>query len=98
MLGSEQGEIEAAIPDAHLVQLTMPEYGFGQTLDVMIEFFLEHGEQLRVGWILRNSGREALLLFCFQDLANAAKFAQQFRGVIVEEMSHDAAPFFPWLY
>ena len=98
MRGSDEGETEAAITDAHLVQLTMPEYGFGQTLDTMVEFFLEHGEELRVGWILRNSDREAQLLFCFRNLANAAKFAQQFCGVIVEETFHDAAPFFPWLY
>jgi hypothetical protein len=97
MLGSEEGEIEAAITDAHLVQLTMPEYGFGQTLDTMVEFFLEHGEELRVGWILKNSDREAQLLFCFQDFGNATKFAQQFCGVILEDTFYDADPIFPWL-
>ena len=43
------GTTSPVIANPHFVQLPVPERGFGSDLNAMVEFILEHGEELRIG-------------------------------------------------
>jgi hypothetical protein len=84
----------AVIVNPHFVQLSVPERGFGTELDVMVQFFLEHDEELRIGCFRREADRRDCILFCFRDSENAAKFAQRFGGEVFAA-PEDEDLFFP---
>ena len=67
--------------DPHFVELSVPEVGFDEELDAMVQFCLEHGEEFRIG-CFRTDGRDRVL-FCFRDPWNARSFASRFSGKIV---------------
>ena len=59
------GEILSAfIADPHFVALNVPERGFGNELDAMVQFYLEHGEELRIGCF--RTDRRDRIVFCFR--------------------------------
>ena len=84
----------AVIAHPHFVQLGVPERGFGNELDAIVQFFLEHAEELRIGCVQREDDRRNCILFCFRDPENAAAFAQCFGGEIFAVPS-DEDLFFP---
>jgi len=87
------GEIPSAfIADPHFVELSVPERGFGNELDAMVQFYLEHGEELRIGCF--RTDRRDRIVFCFRDPRNAAEFARRFSGEICLALSDDNL-FFP---
>ena len=91
---SLNGETPSAIiANPHFVQLNVPERGFGNELDAMVQFCLEHGEEFRIG-CFREIDRRDCILFCFRDPKNAAEFAKRFGGEIFAVPSDDDL-FFP---
>ncbi len=66
----------------HFVRLNIPERGFGDGLDAIIQFFFERGEELRTGWSTRADQGDPKICFCFRDLKNAEDFAERFSGEI----------------
>ncbi len=82
----------AIMVSPHLVQLVVPERGFGTELDVMVQFCLEHGEEFRIGCI-REIDQRNCILFCFRDWKNAAEFAKRFRGELRAVSSGDDLSF-----
>jgi hypothetical protein len=87
------GEIPAAfITDPYFVELSVPERGFGNELDAMVQFYLEYGEELRIGCF--RTDRRDRILFCFRDPRNAAEFARRFSGEIFLAPADDDL-FFP---
>ena len=51
------GEISLTlIANPHFVQLNVPERGFGDELDAMVQFCLEHGEEFRIGCFRESKG------------------------------------------
>ena len=83
----------AIIVYQHFVQLNVPERGFGNELDAMVQFCLEHGEEFRIGCFREIDQRDCILI-CFRDPKNAAEFAKRFDGEIFAGPSHDDL-FFP---
>lgn len=91
---SPNGESASAfIANPHFVQLSVPERGFGNELDAMVQFFMEHGEELRMG-CFRREDRRGCILFCFRDPENAAEFARRFDGEVIA-VPEDEDRFFP---
>ena len=87
------GEISLTlIANPHFVQLNVPERGFGDELDVMVQFCLEHGEEFRIGCFRECEGRDCIL-FCFLDPKNAVAFAKRFGGYAVAVPSDDDLSF-----
>ena len=94
-MGSFNGETTSAvIAGPHFVQLPVPERGFGNELDAMVEFILEHGEELRIGCLKREDDHRDCVLFCFRDPNNAVDFARRFCGKVFDVPSDDDL-FFP---
>ena len=86
---SLNGETSSAIiANPHFVQLNVPERGFGNELDAMVQFCLEHGEEFRIGCFREGEGRDCILL-CFRDPKNAVAFAKRFSGEIFAVPSDD---------
>jgi len=75
----------------HLVHLNVPERGFGDGLDAMVQFCLRRGEELRTGCSTRADYGDLKIYFCFRDLKNAEDFAERFSGEILEPHG-DASP------
>jgi hypothetical protein len=90
-LGGET--LSAIIANPHFVQLIVPARGFGNELDAMVQFCLEHSEEFRIGCFQENDRRNCILL-CFRDPKNAAEFAMRFGGEIFAAPS-DEDLFFP---
>ena len=89
------GEAASAfIVNPHFVQLRVPERGFGNELDAMVQFFQERGEELRVGCFRSKPHRGDCILFCFRERRNANEFARRFGGEIFVVPSDDDL-FFP---
>ena len=89
-----KGELPSAIiVNPHVVQLNVPERGFGNELDAMVQFCLEHSEEFRVGCFRQIDRRDCILL-CFRDPRNAVQFAKRFGGEIFAVPSDDDL-FFP---
>jgi hypothetical protein len=85
--------LSAIIVSPHFVQLNVPERGFGNELDAMVQFCLEHGEEFRIG-CFRQVDQIDCIIFCFRDPRNAAGFANRFDGEIFAVPSDDDL-FFP---
>ena len=87
------GEISSTIiAKPHFVQLNVPERGFGNELDAMVQFCLEHGEEFRIGSFQESEGRN-YILFCFRDPKNAVAFAKRFSGYVFAVSSDDDLSF-----
>lgn len=82
------GLAPAIIAGPYFVQLHVPERGFGNELDAMVQFCLEHGEEFRIG-CFRQIDRRDCILFCFRDPGNAVEFAQRFGGDALAMPSDD---------
>lgn len=68
----------------HFVRLNVPELGFGDCLDALVQFYLQRGEELRTGCSTGAEYGDAMIYFCFRDPKNAEDFAERFRGEILE--------------
>ena len=88
MPGLNRKTSSAIISNPHLVQLDVPERGFGRELDAMVQFCLEHGEEFRIGCFREREGRDCIL-FRFRDPKNAVAFARRFDGEIFAVPSDD---------
>lgn len=88
MPGLNREASSAIITNPHFVQLNVPERGFGNELDAMVQFCLDHGEEFRIGCFRENEGRDCIL-FCFQDPKNAVEFAGRFSGELFAVPSDD---------
>jgi hypothetical protein len=88
MPGLNGGDSSAIITNPHFVQLNVPERGFGNELDAMVQFCLDHGEEFRIGCFRENEGRDCIL-FCFHDPKNAVEFAKRFGGELFAAPSDD---------
>jgi hypothetical protein len=88
MPGLNREASSAIITNPHFVQLNVPERGFGNELDAMVQFCLDHGEEFRIGCFRENEGRDCIL-FCFQDPKNAVEFARRFSGELFAVPSDD---------
>ena len=80
MLGLNGGADSASVTNSHFVRLRVPDPGFGSDLDAMVQFYLEHGEELRIGCF--RTDRRDRILFCFRDPRNVTEFARRFSGEI----------------
>ncbi|XIA62892.1 hypothetical protein ACFIOY_26410 [Bradyrhizobium sp. TZ2] len=93
-MARSKGELASAIiVNPYFVQLNVPDRGFGNELDAMVQFCLEHGEEFRIGCFRQIDLRDCILL-CFRDPKNAAEFAKRFSGEIFAVPSDDDL-FFP---
>ena len=81
MPGLNSKTSSAIMANSLFVQLNVPERGFGNELDAMFQFCLEHGEEFRIGCFSESEGRDCIL-FCFRDPENAIAFAGRFDGEI----------------
>ena len=88
MPGLNREASSAIITNPHFVQLNVPERGFGNELDAMVQFCLDHGEEFRIGCFRENEGRDCIL-FCFQHSKNAVEFARRFSGELFAVPSDD---------
>jgi hypothetical protein len=61
------------IVDPHFVELSVPENGFGERLNGMVQFCLEHGEELRIGCF--RTGRRDRVLFLFPKMRGPSRAA-----------------------
>ena len=81
MPGLNRKTSSVIMPNPHLVQLNVPERGFGNKLDAMVQFCLEHGEEFRIECFRESEGQDCIL-FRFRDPENAIAFAGRFDGEI----------------
>ena len=88
MPGLNSKTASAIKANLHFVQLNVPERGFGNELDAMVQFCLEHGEEFRIGCFRESEGRDCIV-FCFGNPKNAAEFARRFRGEMFATPSDD---------
>lgn len=88
MPGLNRKASSAIIANPHFVQLNVPERGFGNQLDAMVQFCLEHGEEFRIGCFRESEGRDCIL-FRFRDPKNATAFAGRFDGEVLAVPSED---------
>jgi hypothetical protein len=88
------GEIAPTIfAKLHCVRLSVPELGFGDDLDAMVQFCLERGEELRTGCFRTRADHRDWIFFCFRDPQNAEDFAERFSGEVFVPAPDDC--FFP---
>ena len=73
---------ERAFP--YIVEMLVPEGGFGPELDAMHQFHARHGIQVQRGRNRREDGRD-YIRWCFADPGVAAEFADEFGGTIGEQ-------------
>lgn len=77
------------VVNAHHVRLSVPERGFGDDMDEMVEFCLKRSERLRAGCLRTRSDQRDWIVFHFQDPKNAEDFARRFGGETFEP-GHDS--------
>jgi hypothetical protein len=88
------GEIAPTIfANPHCVRLSVPELGFGDDLDAMVQFCLERGEELRTGCFRTRADHRDWMFVCFRDPQNAEDFAERFNGEVFVPAPDDF--FFP---
>ena len=73
---------ERAFP--YIVEMLVPEGGFGPELDAMHQCHARHGIQVQRGRNRREDGRD-YIRWCFADPGVAAEFADEFGGTIGEQ-------------
>jgi hypothetical protein len=66
----------------HIVELALPQGGFGPKLDAMHTFHHDHGIESRRGTRQQRNEQE-FVRWCFADLNVAADFANRFGGWLV---------------
>jgi hypothetical protein len=62
----------------HIVEMIVPEGGFGKTLDAMYDFHARHGIQAQRGRSRRDENGRDYIRWCFADPAIAKSFATVF--------------------
>jgi hypothetical protein len=67
----------------HIVELAVPERGFGTTLHAIHDFHRDRGLESRRGRRQRR-GEQEFVRWCFIDPADAAAFADQFGGTRIK--------------
>jgi hypothetical protein len=75
---------ERAYP--YIVEMLVPEGGFGRKLDAMQQFHARHGIQPQGGRSRREAGRD-YIRWCFADPGIAVEFADEFSGTIGHQHS-----------
>ena len=68
--------IEREFP--HIVEMIVPEGGFGRTLDAMFDFHARHGIRAINSTGRRDENGRDIIRWCFVDPAVAAAFADEF--------------------
>jgi len=76
---------------SHYVRLTVPELGFGDALDVMVQYCLERDEKLHTGWLRARANDRAWIVFSFRHRKNAKDFAQRFSGEVFVLPTNDVS-------
>jgi hypothetical protein len=76
------------------VRLSVPEFGFGNELEAIVQYYLERGEELRTGCLRTRADHRLWIIFCFRDPQNANDFATSFSGEVVVPAADDF--FFLW--
>jgi hypothetical protein len=71
------------------VRLSVPELGFGNELDAIVQFHLERGEELRPGCLRARADHRVWIIFCFRDPKNAKDFAARFGGELFVPAADD---------
>jgi hypothetical protein len=69
-----------ASANPYRVRVRLPELGFGNDLDAMIQFYWARGEELRAEYFRTRSDHRVWIYFCFRDPKNAEEFAERFSG------------------
>ena len=64
----------------YYVGVGLPEHGFGNDFDAMIQFYRERGEELRAEYSIARTAHLFWIYFCFRDPRNAEDFAERFGG------------------
>jgi hypothetical protein len=80
-----KGEITARMNERdapHIVELAVPEGGFGRALDAIHDFHRLRGIESRRGRRQRRDEQE-YVRWCFASVIDADDFAQQFGGTLV---------------
>jgi hypothetical protein len=86
-----KGEITARMNERdypHIVELALPEGGFGRALDEMQAFHRLRGIQSRDGRRQRRDEQEdeqEYVRWCFASVIDADDFAQQFGGLVIAQ-------------
>jgi len=62
------------------LRMSLPEHGFGNDFDAMIQFYRERGEELRAEYSRARTDHQGSIYFCFRDPRNAEDFAERFSG------------------
>jgi hypothetical protein len=75
-------DIEKAFP--YIVEMVVPEGGFGTGLDAMYEFHRRRNLEARRGRCRREQGRD-FIRWCFADPDVATEFADEFGGTIGDQ-------------
>ena len=84
------GEIAPTIfANPHCVRLSVPDLGFGDDLDAMVQFCWERGEELRTGYLRTRADHRDWIIFCFRDPKNAKDFATRFSGEVFVPAADD---------
>jgi hypothetical protein len=73
----------------YFVRIYVPELGFGEDVDEMVQFCLEHDEALCTGYIGTRIDQRDWIFFSFQDGENAKAFAARFGGLMFEPAMGD---------
>jgi len=67
--------------------------GFGDGMDVMVQYCLERGEKVHTGWLRARANDEAWIVFSFHQGKNAKDFAQRFSGEVFVPPTNDVSFF-----
>ncbi|MFZ0027887.1 MAG: hypothetical protein WBV76_19535 [Pseudolabrys sp.] len=70
--------IEREFP--HIVEMILPEGGFGRTLDAMFDFHARHGIRAINSTGRRDENGRDIIRWCFADPKLAEAFANEFRA------------------
>jgi hypothetical protein len=82
-MSCRNGEVTStnlASANPHYVRVSLPEHGFGNDFDAMVQFYRERGEELRAEYSRARTDRPFWIYFCFRDPRNAEDFAERFSG------------------
>lgn len=81
--------VAVSVRKSHFVRLSVPELGFGNDLDAMVQCCLQCGEKLRTGCIRTKADQRDWIYFCFHDPNNAKHFARRFNGQLFTPAADD---------
>jgi hypothetical protein len=89
MPGLNGGMVYTRFAKPLYVRLSVPELGFGNELDAIVQFHLERGEELRTGCLRTRADHRVWIVFCFRDPKNAKDFATRFSGEVFVPTADD---------